>query len=216
MIKISSETLKILRETLKFTINENYYMSYINDNDYIFASDIFQDFLADKQNNIKQYQWDLIPAEQYHNALKMYMHDGANFKFPQRTLENWLNIICKNLMILEVFTDIAGHSSSFPIDDFNDSFLDEENYIDSYYKAAEILENNGFYDWAVLPDGTDAISDYGIKPIAKILSDLPDFPSSEEIIIAINRCLDIAHCRGDLASAFIEGGAKSCWKISNM
>jgi hypothetical protein len=39
--------------------------------------------------------------------------------------------------------------------------------------------------------------------------------SGEDILILINRCLDIGHQRGDLASAFIEGGSRTCSEISS-
>lgn len=77
------------------------------------------------------------------------------------------------------------------------------------------LDDRGFGIWEILPDGTDAISDYGIRPITDILYELPDEPSSADMIVALNRCLDITHQRGDLASAFIEGGSNSLTSISN-
>lgn len=173
------------------------------------------EFFEDKSKGVPHYQWKLIPKEQYHNALKMYMRDGKDFKFPKRILEDWLNLILYNVTILDIMTELAGHTSYFDYYTLNDIFYGDDVVIVDYDSAYEVLEKEGFYDWAVLPDGTDAISDYGRKPIYDILGNLPDFPSSEEIIIAINRCLDIVHCRGDLASAFIEGGAKSCYQISN-
>ena len=123
-------------------------------------------------------------------------------------------VILDYIEFLDVFTEIGGHGQYFPIDDFNDCFM-EENPVTEYEDAWEILNKEGFWEWAILPDGSYAISDYGRKPIMDILTELDDFPTSEEMIIAINRCLDVVHQRGDLASAFIEGGSKSCWEISN-
>ena len=176
---------------------------------------LLDEFFEDKSKGVPYYQWKLIPKQQYHNALKMYMRDGKDFKFPKRILEDWLNLILYNVTILDIMTELAGHTSYFDYYTLNDIFYEDNVVIVDYDSAYEVLEKEGFYDWAVLPDGTDAISDYGRKPIYDILSNLPDFPSSEQMIIAINRCLDVVHCRGDLASAFIEGGAKSCYQISN-
>ena len=39
--------------------------------------------------------------------------------------------------------------------------------------------------------------------------------SKVDKLIAVNKCLDVTHQRGDLASAFIEGGKQSCYDISN-
>ena len=72
-----------------------------------------------------------------------------------------------------------------------------------------------FFEWAVLPDNTDAISDYGIKPIAKIFQELDDNATSAEMIVALNKILDVVHCRGDLSSMFIEGGQLTLARISN-
>jgi hypothetical protein len=38
--------------------------------------------------------------------------------------------------------------------------------------------------------------------------------SPEEVLVLINKCLDIAHCRGDLASMFIQGGSSVLSQIS--
>lgn len=206
---------KQLNEKLqKFLESDDFYTAYLMTGEATTAYDLFMQFFEDKQSNIKTYQWDLIPKEQYHNALKMYMRDGANFKFPESTLISWIELICKNIDVLQQFTSIAGHDPYFPFEDFNMAFMGEDEITD-YYEAAEVLEKEGFYDWAVLPDGSDAISDYGIRPIIEILMELSEFPTKEQMIIAINRCLDVVHQRGDLASAFIQGGAKSCTEISN-
>lgn len=54
-----------------------------------------------------------------------------------------------------------------------------------------------------------------MNPIFKILNTLKSDATKGEKLIAINRCLDVVHCRGDLSSAFIEGGKKTCSEISN-
>ena len=201
-----------LKHFVNNNINEDYFSNYLQQEDTINTFLLLQEFIDDKQQGIKQYQWNVIPKQQYHNALKMYKRDGKDFKFPQRTLENWLNLICHNIMVLDIMTELAGHSTWFPTEDINDAFGIELN---GYEDGWQFLDSQGFYDWCILPDGSDAISDYGRDPIIKILCELTDYPTSEQMLIAINRCLDVTHHRGDLASAFIEGGAKSCEEISN-
>lgn len=76
------------------------------------------------------------------------------------------------------------------------------------------LDEIGLYDWMVLPDGSDAWSDFGLEPLMKILLQYNDDKTPEETIVIINKALDIYHCRGDLSSAFIIGGKHSLSQIS--
>jgi hypothetical protein len=71
-------------------------------------------------------------------------------------------------------------------------------------------------DWMEAPDGSDAYSDFGIDPLMEIIDEYDGSSTSpEECIVLINRALDITHCRGDMASMFIEGGTATLTKISN-
>ena len=82
-----------------------------------------------------------------------------------------------------------------------------EDYIDFFDRI-------GFYDTMILPDGSDAFSDYGLDPLLEIISKYNNNLQPEEVIVLVNKCLDIYHRRGDLASAFIVGGSKSLSWIS--
>ena len=203
---------KILQEAYENPYDSPLYHAYEN----IWASEILYEFLDDKRNGIAKKQWNLIPAEQYQNLLNRYMQWGDNARIPERIVDNWIELICNNLITLEYMTELAGHSSSFPFDDVTDVFGDEVENCKDYYDYAQFLEDVGFYDWCQLPDGSDAISDYGIEPISKILNELSPNSTPEDKLIIINRCLDVVHCRGDLASAFIEGGRRTCSAISGI
>ena len=48
-----------------------------------------------------------------------------------------------------------------------------------------------------------------------MITTIKDDSTKGEKLVAINRCLDVIHCRGDLVSMFIEGGKKSCYDISH-
>lgn len=72
----------------------------------------------------------------------------------------------------------------------------------------DALDDIGLYDWMKAPDGSDAFSDFGID---KLLSAIEDYNSSlppERVLVMVNKALDVYHCRGDLASMFVEGGSK--------
>lgn len=177
--------------------------------------DILEEFLSDKENGIETKQWDLIPAEQYKNLLNRYMNSPTPeaARIPEGVVDNWMKKIMYNFVAIEHITELAGHSQWFPSDDCENVFGDDIDWT-SYEEASDFLENIGFYDWCKLPDGSDAWSDYGLHPIGQILNEYTPKMPPEEVLILINRILDVAHCRGDLASAFIEGGSKTCSGIS--
>lgn len=72
----------------------------------------------------------------------------------------------------------------------------------------------GMDDWMRMPDGSDAISDYGIDPLLKIFEEYNDDLPPEKVLVLVNRALDVYHQRGDMASIFITGGSKSLSQIS--
>lgn len=181
------------------------------------CTDLLWEFVADKKAGRMAKHWDVIPAEQYHNLLRRYMENPSMARTPNIVKEWMEEIIIKNTLSIEYITELAGHSSDFPFDDC-ESVFDEEaakNFGHNFYKWSEYLDNLGFYDWCSLPDGSDGWSDYGLKPIYKILNEYNYDTSPEDTLILINRVLDVYHCRGDLASAFIQGGSHSCDYISN-
>lgn len=181
------------------------------------ASNVLWEFLEDKKNGILERKWRLIPKEPYWNALKGFMQYGEAFRTPEYLINDWLQIIYYNVITLTYITELAGHSQHFPFDDFNDVFFyeNEDEAPNDYYECSEYLDNLGFYDWCKLPDGSDAWSDFGLEPLWKIITSIKDDSTKGEKLVAINRCLDVIHCRGDLASMFIEGGRKSCYDISH-
>lgn len=93
--------------------------------------------------------------------------------------------------------------------------FDEEEEVDDEEAATQYLEDNGYYSQMVLPDGSDAWSDYGIQPLESIIMEYDESLEPEKVLVLINRALDVTHQRGDLASAFIEGGWNTLTRISN-
>lgn len=182
------------------------------------CQDILFEFLYDKENGIKVKQWDLIPAEQYKNLLIRYMSAPTPqaARIPQNIVYNWMRLIVKNAISIEYITQLAGHSQHFPSEDTEDVFGDVEVNWNDYSEASNYLDDIGFYDWCKLPDGSDAWSDFGLKPIFDLLCEYNQNMEPSETLLLINRILDITHCRGDLASAFIEGGSRTCSSISGI
>lgn len=170
----------------------------------------------------KQY-WNLINPSQYNRALQDYMQNGEAMRFPERIVDEWVELIMRNSLQLQANTEISSHSSYFPEDDFREVFEDEyEQWCTnkgiepdySFESCYDFLYERGWDDYAVAPDGRDAISDYGLKPLGNILNEYNPSMSVGEKLILVNRCLDVWHHRGDLASMFIKGGSKVLTQIS--
>jgi len=179
---------------------------------------ILHEFEHDRDNGIDKKQWNLIPADQYKGLAKRLMSaptpDAA--RIPDNVVTEWVELCAKNWIDLCHITDLAGHSSGFPIEDLNDMYGEDVCDFSDYGEASNFLEERGFYDWCSLPDGTDGWSDYGLEPIYDILKEYePDMEPWEKFII-VNRIIDVTHQRGDLASAFIEGGSKTCADLSEI
>lgn len=185
------------------------------------VSDLLYEFQENKNRGITRKKWKVIPSNQYKTALQEFVKYGEFMRFPTKYIYQWEKIIIKNTLSIDAGTQLFGHTSIFPseevliflgYDEESDEWAELYNNFDFFN---EKLDEIGFYDWMTLPDGSDAISDYGLDPLFKLLRELEDKNTAEEKIVVINKILDVYHQRGDLASAFIEGGSKSLYKISN-
>lgn len=224
---------QLLREGLiKESYNESFEDIYIG-----MTRDIFSDI-----HNQIPIKFIVVPKNQYHVALKEYVKDGQFFKFPAKIIFDWKELLLTNISKLANITDILGHSTQFPFDDFEDEFdynqKTEDNRGGEFTKWCKKMnrlnKTNEFkqYDWGtayqfldnvyhidnLLPrfsNGADTISDYGTGPLLKLALQLDKEHTPEEIIVTMNKILDVAHQRSDLAELFIEGGSASLDYISN-
>ena len=78
----------------------------------------------------------------------------------------------------------------------------------------DFLNDIGLYDWMVMPDGSEAWSDFGLEPLMEIIKEYNSDLSPEKVIVIVNKALDVYHQRGDMSSIFVEGGTKALSKIS--
>ena len=192
--------------------NEDWHImyDYLSDYNVWYVLDQFFENPKGKQN------WaPLINPEMYHKALSEFTKYGKLIKFPTKYVYQWMGIIMRNTAILEVCTELAGHTQFFPGDEVSE-YADSKGYEigDSYEEGSEWLYKIGFYDWNLMPDGSDAISDYGIEPIMKIIEKYNENLPPEKVLVLVNRALDVVHCRGDLSSIFIVGGRGSLNRIA--
>lgn len=235
LILTENSLKKMIKEYVKNIVCEFIQQKNILFESYSQGTKSFDDFLSEYdewsvfsmfQSNEKPFT-NLINPTMYQKALSEFVKFGKFINFPTKYIYQWMGIIMTNTSIIASITNIAGHSSYLPIDSFinfyfnnsEDEWQEYKNQIgeDSDYEAMyTFLDEKGFWDWAVLPDGSSAYSDYGIEPLYEICQEYDENKSPEEIIVLVNKALDITHCRGDLASAFIIGGAKTLSQISEV
>jgi hypothetical protein len=208
--------LIITEQQLKTIIKESFNIN--DENDMLTFSDnmIYNVFESIKQG--KKIKYNKINPIQYKNALLEFMKYGEFYRFPSKIIIDWKNICLRNTILLGIITDIYGHSEHFPFEEFYNVFeIPEEQQDYSYYTAFEYLdtEYNIVEYTPKFSNGHFLISDYGLKPIYKLCLILLKQNNPNEIIVTINKILDISHQRSDLAELFIEGGSKSLDIISN-
>ena len=135
----------------------------------------------------------------------------------------------------EIMSFISDDEVKFPIKEENGIHKDgqiqtaindinQDNYqyrIESkdgrYYLVSsmfDFLNDIGLYDWMVMPDGSEAWSDFGLEPLMEIINEYNSDLSPEKVIVIVNKALDVYHQRGDMASIFVEGGTEALSQIS--
>lgn len=174
----------------------------------------------------------LINPSSYQKALEEFTKFGKLERFPTKYVYQWMGIIMRNTAKLRANTSLAGHAQWIPyeaLEGFLDSYLgenkweinnDDITYTDENGEVQkewifDFLAGIGLYDWMQAPDGSDAWSDYGIEPIEKLISEYDENLQPEEVLVIINKILDVYHCRGDLSSLFIQGGKKALNQTTN-
>ena len=170
----------------------------------------------------KPYKRRIVPS-MYQAALNDFMLFGQVTRYPAKKILQWKEFVLYNIALLRAFTDIWGHSTSCPYEEFNDVFyynqdtgeLDKE--ITTYTEYDEALWKNTNADdmsprWS---NGQDLISDYAIDPLEKLGFELMLTEDPTQILILLNRIMNITHPRSDIAELFMVGGSMSMTDISN-
>ena len=208
-----------------------------------FYAEYSPEYVLSLIDNGENLWYPLINPSQYKRALEEFVKYGQFMRFPTDLIYSWMEIIMKNTVIIDRITEFAGHTSFMPVEAVRDYFgmddekweaykqklIDEEaqlpselygEYVDTDVSdeaiCFKLLEEKGIYDKCQLPDGSDGWSDYGLKPLYDVIWEYhPDTSTPEQTIVLINKALDVTHQRGDLPSAFIQGGSESLTRITN-
>lgn len=96
-----------------------------------------------------------------------------------------------------------------------DYAIDDDGSVWKTMEIGDFLDWVGIIDWMVMPDGSDAWSDFGLEPLENIFSEYNDNLEPEKVLVLVNKALDVYHARGDMSSIFITGGKYTLNKISN-
>lgn len=186
---------------------------------------LFMEILMDMVNkSTKKHVLRKINPNMYQKALNEFIKYGELMRFPSKYIHQWKNIIIQNFMYLDVITMFFGHKSYFNVDTFNDMVLNTDETgksVSDWSEAMEYMEQMGYDEVLdnILPrfsNGHDLISDYALEPLTKIVESLYKTDDPNEILVLINKALDISHQRSDLSELFIEGGESSLDRISGV
>lgn len=153
----------------------------------------------------------LIEPTEYEKAALEFVKYGYILRFPAKKILNWKSIILHNFIKLEAFSDLAGHSQNFPIDEVSDAFEMEFESSGAGFEFLSEYDDEMFPTWS---NGHYFISDYGIKPLGEIAKELLDTNDINKIIPLVSKALDVSHQRSDLSELFIKGGTESLNKLS--
>ena len=166
--------------------------------------------------------------------------DDVSHMVSRRTLENCLDIICHNTNVLEANNYIVNSLDSLKfiknnnqvghgMADFVNKTLDKNGIpklprhsdwykkdIEDYFAALELYKKWGSYAHGRAGEKYICDSDNGPEPLKKILNSIEYSADDVDLVVALNKSLDVVHFRSDLAAAFVEGGKQTCSLVSNL
>lgn len=114
--------------------------------------------------------------------------------------ENGLRAIAdrfvENVIFISVNTEISGHKEVDGREKLKERF-DSEDEIDA------------FIDWAIETETGWRISDYAMEDMIDLAALATETESADALLVVVDRMLNLAHQRSDLASWFVEGGTRT-------
>jgi len=188
------------------------YKSIFDEYPEISAKSIFERYLNDEKNRKRRIEWDVIPAEQYHNLLKRYMEMGEGARIPMNTVLSWFNTIKRNTVILYYISYMHYRKKGFP---FEIIPFETTNVQKS---QMWLVTRTNFYEWAKFKNGAYGYIDRPFEALFNIMKEYNESMSPEQVLVLINRMLQVSHPASgyrDFTECFIEGGRKTCNKIAN-
>lgn len=163
-------------------------------------NNILTGFLEDNKRGIKEQPWQVVPFARLKKIWEDYMKTGI--VRDTRGIEMIENIITTNILKLYVNSQLVGHTSYDPDEDFDDYNYSEQDRED----FADYIDK--FSDYA--------FSDFGgSRPgLYTLLQQLRKARTPEEKVPIIDQILNVVHQRSDLAAWFVEGGSRALSQLS--
>ena len=123
--KIKTKNIRAPSGTITYNVSENKIINESNGSEkfYDYMEDydaryVFNSFLENPKGH--QNWGPLINGDMYKKALSEFVRYGKLVSFPTKYVYQWIGIIFKNTCILTSNTSIVGHTSSLPLDEFED------------------------------------------------------------------------------------------------
>lgn len=165
-------------------------------------------------------------------------YDDVSHLVSRRVIEDCLDKICHNTNVLEANNYIVNS-----LEDANDgSRLDisrmvkvvneafkkhgfqkflrnsswNEAILEDYYAPIQLYKAWASYAKGNAGEKYVCDSDNGPAALKKVLNSVEYSADTIDLVVALNKSLDIVHFRSDLAAAFIEGGQQTCALVSNL
>lgn len=202
-------------------------------------------YLAELQKKVKtHYHWDRIKARTYAaiiSRMTALLHRSKSQRFNEtdigfddvshlvsrKTIEECLDIVCHNTNVIEA-------NNKMLIDAYNGSPICKKYFqkhdipaltrydewhkqtIEDYFAATQVYKAWASYAKGNAGEEHVCDSDNGPEQLKKVLNSVEYSADTIDLIVALNKALDVVHFRSDLAAAFIEGGQKTCALVSNL
>ena len=142
--------------------------------------------------------WKVVPAARLVRIWKDAARDG--FVRDEKGLARIEATFVENVVKLMVTTEISGHTNVSP-----------EEALAEYFGPDEI---EAFVEWAIETEGGAwRISDYGLPDLVNLAALVTDAANPSDKLVILDRMLNVAHQRSDLASWFVEGGRRTLYTL---
>ena len=191
-----------------------------------------------------KYHWERIRSQTYAaivSRMTALLHRSKNQRFNEddisfddvshlvsrRTVEKCLDIMCHNTNVLEANNSLlldAYDGSPLYGDLFkkhgipalpnHDPWHDKD--VEDYLAAVQLYKAWAAYARGNAGEKYVCDSDNGPAQLKKVLNSVEYSADDIDLVVTLNKALDVVHFRSDLAAAFIEGGQQTCALVSNL
>ena len=223
----------LIRATVRKVIRETIQKAFIAESDdidwglYELLSDIKMDQMkafhhammqekpddSEKRYLKARQEWNTVDFSMLKRQWEEYMKWGKVLPRYEKSIEYIEKIFTENILKVTINTELAGHEQTDPIEEWMEYFGDDMDE-EEKKKMAEYMDQY-FGDW-IEEGGQMRISDYGLKPLRKLLSQLRNEMDPSKKLPILDKMLNVVHQRSDIASWFVEGGSAALSDLSGM